>query len=86
MVPLRLISSFGVLVAAIGFVAGIITVIRKVVDPTMTAGWSSIICIMLFFFGVVLLTLGIIGEYLGNIVLSVNSTPQYIVRETVNLD
>lgn len=85
-VPLRFISGVGVFTAAVGFVAGVVTIIRKLVDPTMTAGWSSIICVLLFFFGLVLLTLGIIGEYLGNIVLSVNSTPQYIVRETVNLE
>lgn len=85
-VPLRFISGVGVFTAALGFVAGVVTIIRKLVDPSMTAGWASTICILLFFFGLVLLTLGIIGEYLGNIVLSINSTPQYIVRETVNLD
>lgn len=84
-VPLRFISTVGVFTAAVGIFAGIVTVVRKIVDPTMTAGWASIVCILLFFFGLVLLTLGLIGEYLGNIVLTVNSTPQYIVREKVNL-
>ena len=74
------------LFALIGFVMGIVTIIRKLTDPTMTAGWASIICLLLFFFGLTLLTLGVIGEYLGNIVLSLNGTPQYIVREKVNLD
>lgn len=85
-VPLRFISGVGVFTAVLGFVSGVVTIIRKLVDPSMMAGWASTICILLFFFGLVLLTLGIIGEYLGNIVLSINSTPQYIVRETVNLD
>ena len=85
-VPLRFISGVGVFTAALGFVAGIVTIVRKLLEPSMMAGWASTICVLLFFFGLVLLTLGIIGEYLGNIVLSVNSTPQYIVRETVNLD
>ena len=84
--PLRLISKTGVLMAIVGFVAGIITIIRKLTDPTMPAGWASIICIMLFFFGLMLLVLGIIGEYLGSIVLSLNGTPQYVIREKVNLD
>lgn len=84
-VPLRFISSLGVVTAIIGFIAGVITAIHKLVDPTMVAGWASTICVLLFFFGLILLTLGIIGEYLGNIVLSMNSTPQYIVREKVNL-
>lgn len=83
--PLRMISGIGVITALLGFVAGLITIIRKLVVVDMPAGWASTICILLFFFGLVLLALGIIGEYLGDIVLSLNSTPQYIVREKVNL-
>ena len=83
--PLRAISGIGVVTAIVGFVFGIVTVIRKLIDPSILAGWASITSILLFFFGLVLLALGIIGEYVGDIVLSVNSTPQYIVRDTVNL-
>lgn len=83
--PLRMISAVGSATAAFGFIAGIVTVIRKLLSPSIAAGWTSTICVMLFFFGLVLLTLGIIGEYIGNIVLSINSTPQFIVREKVNL-
>lgn len=84
--PLRLASGMGVACALAGFVALVVTVLRKLLDPSIAAGWASIISIMLLFFGLVLLVLGIIGEYLGDMVLSVNSSPQYIVRETVNLD
>lgn len=83
--PLRVISGIGVVTAIVGFVFGIVTVIRKLIDPSILAGWASTTSILLFFFGLVLLALGIIGEYVGDIVLSVNSTPQYIVRDTVNL-
>lgn len=83
--PLRVISAVGIATAFVGFVAGVIAIIRKVIDPTIAMGWTSIVCILLFFFGLVLLALGIIGEYIGDIVLSVNSTPQYVVREKVNL-
>lgn len=84
-VPLRAASIIGALTALIGFIAGIVTVVRKLLDPTITVGWSSTVSIILFFFGVTLLILGIIGEYIGDIVLSINSTPQYVIRETVNL-
>lgn len=83
--PLRIVSAIGVATAIVGFVASAVTVIRKLVNPDILVGWASIICVLLVFFGLVLLTLGIIGEYLGNIVLSINSTPQFIVREKVNL-
>lgn len=84
--PLRAVSVFGVCTALVGFIAALVTIIRKLVDPALLVGWASIICLLLVFFGIVLFSLGIIGEYLGNIVLSVNSTPQYIVRECVNLE
>ncbi len=83
--PLRIASVTGFIAAAIGIIAGICTIILKIADPTTTVGWASTICILLFFFGLVLIVLGIIGEYIGKIMLSMNGTPQYIIREKVNL-
>ena len=85
-VPLRIASVIGIATAGIGFLAGLITLIRKLLNPSMTVGWASIVCILLVFFGLILLVLGIIGEYIGKIMLTINRTPQYIVRETVNID
>ena len=59
-------------------------VINKIIYPDITVGWSSTLCVMVLFFGLVLMVLGIVGEYLGKIILILNNTPQYIVRETVN--
>ena len=84
-IPLRISSMVGAAMAAFGFIAAIVIVIRKILDPTMLMGWSSIVCIMTFFFGLVLVSLGIIGEYLGKIILTINHAPQFIVRETVNM-
>ena len=84
-IPLRAASVIGVVTSAAGFIAAIVTVIHKLLDPTTTIGWSSLVCILLIFFGLVLMVLGVIGEYIGEIVLSINSTPQYIIRDKVNL-
>ena len=84
-IPLRISSVTGFFVAIIGFVTAIVTVIRKILDPTMALGWTSTICAIMIFSGLVLMSLGIIGEYLGKIILTLNHTPQFIVRETVNL-
>lgn len=84
-IPLHIASVVGAVTAAVGFLVGLVTIIRKLVDPTIPMGWSSLVCIMLFFFGMVLLALGIIGDYLGKIMLSINGTPQYIVRETAGM-
>lgn len=83
-IPLRISSVVGCFAAVIGFIAAVITVIWKIADPTMIMGWASTVCILTFFFGLVLMSLGIIGEYLGKILLTMNHTPQFIVRETVN--
>ena len=84
-IPLRIASVIGVVSAVVGFVMALVTVIRKLLDPTMLVGWASTISLMMFFFGLVLMVLGIIGEYVGDLVLAVNGTPQYIVRKKVNL-
>lgn len=84
-IPLRFASISGVIAALIGFVAGIVTLVSKILDPTMVAGWASTVCLLLFLSGLILMVLGIIGEYLGKIILTINQTPQYIVRETYNI-
>ncbi len=84
--PLRTASILGTITALIGFVAAIATVIHKIIDPTTTVGWASTLSIMLIFFGFTLLVLGIIGEYIGEIVLSINNTPQYVIRDMVNIE
>lgn len=83
--PLRFASAVGIGVAAVGILGGIGTIVHKLIVPDVLVGWSSVICVLLFFFGLVLLVLGIIGEYLGDLVLSANSTPQYVERDTINL-
>jgi len=83
--PLRVASFLGAATAIAGFIAAIATVVKKIVDPSVTVGWSSTVSIMLIFFGFVLLVLGIIGEYIGEIVLSVNATPQFVIRDMYNI-
>ena len=51
----------------------------------MAIGWSSLMCGMLALFGITFLMLGIIGEYLGKLMLNINKTPQYVIREAENI-
>lgn len=83
-IPLRISSVVGGGVAGIGFLAAIATVIRKFISPAIPMGWASLICVIMVFSGLILLSLGIIGEYLGKIILTLNHTPQFVVRESVN--
>lgn len=81
--PLRFSSLIGSVCAVIGFIFGIITVIRKLVVPGISVGWSSTVAIMLFIGGLIMLMLGMIGEYIGRIYISINKSPQYVIREIV---
>lgn len=85
-IPLRISSLLGLLFSICGFIGFIVTLINQMLHPSTQLGWASIMCAMFLFFGFVLLVLGIMGEYLGKIMLSINHTPQYIIRETVNIE
>ncbi len=84
--PLRIASILGVIFALLGFVYGLIVIIRRLHNPDIPMGYSSITAIQLFSSGVIMLILGMIGEYLGRIYISLNSSPQYVVRETLNIE
>ena len=58
----------------------LVTVLRKLLDPSIEAGWSSTIAVMLVLGGVVIALIGVVGEYIGRIYLSINRSPQYVVR------
>lgn len=83
--PLRFASVLGAVTSLIGFISALVTIIHKLLDPTTTVGWASTVSLMMIFFGFTLLVLGIIGEYIGEIVLAINSTPQYVIRDMVNI-
>lgn len=84
-IPLRISSYLGILFSCAGFLGAVAVLIRQLMFPSSQLGWASLMCAMCLFFGFVLLVLGIIGEYLGKIILSINNTPQYIIRETRNI-
>lgn len=78
--PLRLIMSFGVIVALLSFV-GVIWAIVSALAGRAVAGWASMTCIICFVSGVQLICLGIIGEYIGKIYLETKHRPRYIISE-----
>ena len=83
---LRISSFIGFLCSVFGFVFGIITIIRKLMISNISVGWSSIISVLLFVGGIIMLMLGIIGEYIGRIYISINNSPQYVIKEKYNID
>ncbi|HZP87263.1 MAG TPA: glycosyltransferase family 2 protein [Burkholderiales bacterium] len=80
-VPLRLISMAGLLVSTAAFVYGSYVVIKHLLVGTDVPGWPTVVAGMMLLSGVQLLSLGILGEYLGRVFDEVKQRPLYIVAE-----
>ncbi|MGN0379585.1 MAG: glycosyltransferase family 2 protein [Butyrivibrio sp.] len=78
--PIRIIASLGLVIALISFI-GIIWAIVDAATGHTVAGWASTTCIICFLSGIQLLSLGIIGEYIGKIYLEVKQRPRYIISD-----
>lgn len=81
--PLRVATIAGVLVAMCGAGFTIWTIVNKMTNPNVPLGWSSTIAVILFVGGMILVVLGMIGEYIGRIYICLNKSPQYVVREVI---
>ena len=84
--PLRLASYFGALSAFAGFIYAIVIIIKKFVDSTVPVGWSSTMALQLVLGGIILLVLGISGEYIGRIYMCINNSPQFVERRVIKKD
>jgi len=81
-IPLRVASFTGMLLAVVSAMVMIFVVVQKVLHPETPAGWTSLVLTVLFVGGLQLLCLGVIGEYLGRAYLKINRKPQFAVRDT----
>jgi undecaprenyl-phosphate 4-deoxy-4-formamido-L-arabinose transferase len=82
--PLRIATVVGSIFAGVGFVYGIYTIIKKFVNPDVPLGFSSLMAAVVFIGGMVMIMLGLIGEYIGRIYISINNSPQYVIRQEIN--
>lgn len=85
-VPLRVATLMGFTVSAVAFVLAGWTLYKKLSHPEFIAGFSTIVIAITLLGGVQLLTLGIIGEYIGRIFDEVKQRPLYTVQETIGFD
>lgn len=82
--PLRLATYFGSCISIISFIYLIVVLIQKMFTDTTIHGWTSTIAITLFFQGIILIILGLIGEYIGRIYDEIKNRPIYIVSDVLN--
>ena len=81
--PLRMASYLGCLTALIGFIYALVIVIRYFTVHMAPMGWSSTTALLLILGGIILLVMGLVGEYVGRIFMCVNASPQYVERKVV---
>ena len=84
--PLRFATFIGFITAMFGFLFGIYVIIHKFVVPNSLMGWSSTMAVLLFLGGMIMLMLGMVGEYVGRIYLSINRSPQFVIRKKVGFE
>jgi len=85
--PLKITSFVGFLITTVSFIMGLRIIINKIRFPeTLVSGWTSLILTVLFMGGIQLISLGILGLYLGRQYREVKKRPLYVVAETIGLE
>ena len=84
--PLQLMSILGFIVAGLSFAVGAYYVIAKLAGVEFNAGLPTTVLVVTFFSGVQLLSLGLMGEYVGRIYDEVKQRPKYIIHKQINME
>jgi undecaprenyl-phosphate 4-deoxy-4-formamido-L-arabinose transferase len=78
--PLRIAVGIGFVFAGIAFLIGITSVIEKIFRPGVPVGYTFLVFIITLLAGIQLIVVGLVGEYLGRMLLNQNKKPQYSIR------
>ncbi len=69
-----------------GFGFMLLIIMNKLLGKMISLGWTSLMATIIFFGGVQLISIGLIGEYVGRLHLNMNDKPQYVIKETYNIN
>ncbi len=81
--PLRLATIIGCIATCVGFILSLKYLYDYFIAKNYIEGWTTVVVLIIFFGGLILITLGIIGEYIGRMYLTLNNKPQYSISEIV---
>ena len=84
--PLNFATYIGFFSSTMGFALAIYLLVKFLLGLEPLTGWTSLIMVILILGGLILLALGIIGKYVGQMYLTINNSPKYIVKETVGYE
>lgn len=83
-IPLRIATFIGIITSLFGFLYAVLIVINKVINPEVIAGYTSMMAALLFIGGIIMMLLGMLGEYIGRIFITLNNVPQYTIKDRRN--
>ena len=84
--PLRIWSYVGVVVALLSFLYALYIILHTIITGIDAPGYASLMTAVLFFGGLQLISLGVLGEYVGRILVETKQRPLYVIRETFGID
>lgn len=84
--PLRIVTLSGVIISIVSFLTSLYIIYEKLFLKNITPGWTFIAIMLLFAIGLTFVVIGLLGEYIGKILMALNNSPQYTVKKTINLD
>lgn len=80
--PLRIATAVGGCFSFAAFIYALYTVIHKFISPNTPIGFASLMTAIMFFGGMIMLMLGLVGEYIGRTFITISNAPQYVIKET----
>lgn len=83
--PLRIATLVGAVFSFVGFMYALFVIINKVLNPEIVVGWTSMISSVMIIGGLNLFMVGLVGEYIGRIYISINNAPQFVIKKEINL-
>lgn len=81
--PLRVAIVSSSIFILVAIIMTVVIIVNKINKPYVPAGWSSVMVVVLFVGAVITFILGLIGEYIGRIYISINNNPQYVIRKVI---
>jgi uncharacterized membrane protein YhaH (DUF805 family) len=85
-VPLKIWSYFGFVISLFAFLYAVVLAVKRLLNDVNVPGYTSLMVVVLFLGGIQLITLGILGEYMGRVYNEVKGRPLYVVRELHGFD
>lgn len=83
--PLRLATGVGAGTSVLGVVFILYTIVKKLMNPELVPGYSSLMAVLLFIGGMLMVMIGLVGEYVGRIYICINASPQFVIGEQLNI-